>query len=291
MDLKDIKVFLKVFEYQNMSKAAKDLYLSTQSVSSTISKLEETFNVRLFERTPTGSIPTKESYLLKSNAQKIIDDFESLNRTFSGTKEHKKIVKIATTTGIFRYVTLQFINDFYESYPYIKLEITEQPDSAVDELCWNEAVDIAFNSAPINHLKFESFPFSSHKYCLVLHRSHPLANKALISYKDLEGYPLAIQRSFNYHINKLYQANFTPNIIFETTDISFLNEIAECNHAIGISIDYVAAPFLGKNSVIRYFEDDMCTWDSLIIIKKGKNLSPETKLFLEYTLDWKNKKQ
>lgn len=288
MDTRDLMVFLKVYEYSNMTKAAHELFMSTQGVSKIIIKLENHFQVQFFQRTATGLTPTEEAHIFKANAQKLLDDFWKVQQTFSGvlSVEHKKTLKIATTTGVFRYVTLKFVNDFHKKYPHINLEIIEQLDPTVNELLWNEVVDLAFNSAPINLFKFDADLFSSHKYCLLLHHSHPLAQKETIAYADLKDYPLAIIRSFHYHMNALYQANITPNIVYETMDINFLNEVAENNHAICISIDFVAISRLGSNTVIKFFEDEKCTWDSYLITKKNKTLNTETLLFKDFALSW-----
>lgn len=45
MEIKDLEIFMKVYEYQNMTKAAQELFLSPQSVGNTILKLENEFNV------------------------------------------------------------------------------------------------------------------------------------------------------------------------------------------------------------------------------------------------------
>lgn len=184
MEIKDLEIFMKVYEYQNMTKAAQELFLSPQSVSNTILKLENEFNVILFERTTSGSLPTQEAIMLRANAMKLLNDFETVMGTFSGIYEKKKIVKVASTTGVFRYLTLDFLNQFYEKYPFIRLDIIEQLDPTVDELLWNDVVDVAFNSAPINHVKFDAIPFSSHKYCCILHKSHPLSLKDKIVYSE-----------------------------------------------------------------------------------------------------------
>lgn len=286
MEIKDLEIIMKVYEYQNMTKTAQELFLSPQSVSNTILKLENEFNVILFERTTSGSLPTQEAIMLRANAMKLLNDFETVRGTFSGIYEKKKIVKVASTTGVFRYLTLDFLNQFYGKYPFIRLDIIEQLDPTVDELLWNDVVDVAFNSAPINHVKFDAIPFSSHKYCCILHKSHPLSLKDKIAYRDLKDEPLAIIGSFGYYLNKLEKENYTPNVVYKTIDITFLNEIAAANQGIGISIDYVARPFLGSNTVLRYFEDEDCTWDSMMITKKNKPIGVATQIFIDYALEY-----
>lgn len=89
MEIKDLEIFMKVYEYQNMTKAAQELFLSPQSVGNTILKLENEFNVILFERTTSGSLPTQEAIMLRANAMKLLNDFETVRGTFSGIYEKK----------------------------------------------------------------------------------------------------------------------------------------------------------------------------------------------------------
>lgn len=77
MEIKDLEIFMKIYEYQNMTKAAQELFLSPQSVSNTILKLENKFNVILFERTTSGSLPTQEAIMLRANAMKLLNDFDN----------------------------------------------------------------------------------------------------------------------------------------------------------------------------------------------------------------------
>lgn len=51
MNFKHLTYFLTVADTQNFSKAANKLYISQQSLSEVISKLEATYNVQLFNRT------------------------------------------------------------------------------------------------------------------------------------------------------------------------------------------------------------------------------------------------
>lgn len=93
MEIKDLEIFMKVYEYQNMTKAAQELFLSPQSVSNTILKLENEFNVILFERTTSGSLPTQEAIMLRANAMKLLNDFETVRGTFLVSTRKRKLSK------------------------------------------------------------------------------------------------------------------------------------------------------------------------------------------------------
>lgn len=288
MNTRDLQVFLDVYKYKNITKAASSLFLSAQSVSKTIRKLESEFGVNLFVKTTSGSIPTQEADMLHSHAQKLLNDYDDLKNLFSGSEQHRKIIHIASTTGVFRKLGLEFILEFYKRYPYLKLEVIERLDPEVDELCWNETADLCFNSLPFDHNRYNARFVLDDPYACILNKDHPLAKKDVIQYKDLDGYPLAIQRSFNFYLNRLMYENFTPNIIYETIDASFLDEIAEKNLAVSIGNRWYSENHLPDNCIIVPFSDHGCKWDCYLLTKRGKELSDAAQLFIDYTFEVKD---
>lgn len=287
MGIKDIEIFLAVYDYKSMSQAAKALFLTPQGVSNTIAKLEAEFNVTLFNRTIGGSQPTNDAILLKAHAQKLLDDFKRLPTLFSGTEINKKTIKVASIPGVFRYLTVDFITTFQKENPSYRLEIIEQHESIVDELCWNESVDIAINSCLVNHQKFDAYQLFDLNYCVIVNECSSLATKEQIAFTDLKDQPIAIIRCFDHYIASHYQQlNFTPNILVKTSDWDFLVDIADSNAGVSISIDYYADHHPRKYSVIRPFADNSYTYACHLLSKKNKPLSPEAVLFRDFTIRW-----
>ena len=53
--LSQYKIFYEVARCGNISRAAKELYISQPAISKAISKLEESLGIRLFNRIPAAS--------------------------------------------------------------------------------------------------------------------------------------------------------------------------------------------------------------------------------------------
>src|SRR6185312_9950783 len=58
LKLRDLHILLAVAQCRSMSRAADQLAISHPVVSKTISDLEKTLGLRLFDRTPQGTEPT-----------------------------------------------------------------------------------------------------------------------------------------------------------------------------------------------------------------------------------------
>ena len=59
MDTKDLRCFRQVYEDRSINQAAKQLFITPQGLSRIITKLEGELQAPLFERTPTGMVPTE----------------------------------------------------------------------------------------------------------------------------------------------------------------------------------------------------------------------------------------
>ena len=63
-NLSQYKIFYEVAKAGNISKAAKELYISQPAISKAISKLEESLGIKLFSRNSRGVQLTREGAIL-----------------------------------------------------------------------------------------------------------------------------------------------------------------------------------------------------------------------------------
>lgn len=72
MELKEIKYFLAIAEYNNMSLAAEKLFITQPALSHFLSKLESSLNVKLFKKKANNSLElTDAGRIYLESAQKI----------------------------------------------------------------------------------------------------------------------------------------------------------------------------------------------------------------------------
>ena len=96
--LSQYKIFYAVAKAGNISKAAKELFISQPAISKAVSKLEESLGVPLFTRNSRGVQLTVEGQVLFSHVSNAFDtlsrgenelrrikDFNSQNRVHAGT--------------------------------------------------------------------------------------------------------------------------------------------------------------------------------------------------------------
>lgn len=139
MTKKELDYFLKVYEYKSIKKAAENLFISSQGLSKTIKNLEAELGVQLFKRTAQGVEPTISAHNLKRRAKIIISEFESIKNDMLLEREvTTTTLRVLSSFGILKYLTLDFVTNFYERYPNIHLNIVEYPEDVNEWSCQYE---------------------------------------------------------------------------------------------------------------------------------------------------------
>ncbi|MGB5887944.1 MAG: LysR family transcriptional regulator [Acinetobacter venetianus] len=124
MNWDDIRYFNAVFQCQNISRAAKILHVSPQTVARKIIALESKLNSILFIRHPRGYQPTADAIVLATEVEKaesvlitLQNSFLNKSNKFSGT------VRIAAPELIATEILLPAFKPFLDEYPDLKIEL------------------------------------------------------------------------------------------------------------------------------------------------------------------------
>lgn len=158
-NLSQYRIFYEVARCGNISRAAKELYISQPAISKAISKLEENLNTRLFIRNSRGVQLTKEGTVL---FQHIHSAFESISR---GEKELKRIhdfhighLKIGVSNTLCKYVLLPYLKRFVEQYPHVNISIESQSTGHTLEMLDSKKIDLGLVAEPKNRKGLEFIP-------------------------------------------------------------------------------------------------------------------------------------
>ncbi|MCR3761417.1 LysR family transcriptional regulator [Clostridium felsineum] len=291
MNKRELNYFLKVYENKSIKRAAEALFISSQGLSKTIKNLEAELSVQLFKRTSHGVEPTIHAHNLNRRAKIIIEEFENIkNDMLLDKKVNTTVLRVLSTFNMLKYLTLDFIQDFYTQFPNIRLDIVEYPEEPIEIMLKDEQVEIAFLSSPIDTNNFEAKFCTTHKNCLIINKNNPLSKKNHITFEDLRNIPIAVNgrefKTYKTSVNLWLKNGVTPNVLLETSEETLIHEVAKRNLGIGISLDFLAHGDKNDHIVIRPVPDKSCTKDVYIVKKSGKKLSTEAKCFEKFTLEW-----
>ena len=167
MDFVLLKSFIAVAEEKSFSSAAKNLFISQQTLSKQIAKLEEDLGTTLFIRsrplalTPDGGhlLPiAKEILQLKQQFE------ESSSRSFSGSH----YIHLGIEHTIARAILPRVLPAFLREHPDTFLKLSEESPDVMQKSISYDGVDLVIGSLGSVPEKFEAIPLCRKDHLLVV---------------------------------------------------------------------------------------------------------------------------
>ena len=185
MDFVLLKSFIAVAEEKSFSSAAKNLFISQQTLSKQIAKLEEDLGTTLFIRsrplalTPDGGhlLPiAKEILQLKQQFE------ESSSRSFSGSH----YIHLGIEHTIARAILPRVLPSFLREHPDTFLKLSEESPDVMQKSISYDGVDLVIGSLGSVPEKFEAIPLCRKDHLLVVPKAlmAELAGERLSELRD-----------------------------------------------------------------------------------------------------------
>ena len=158
-NLSSYRIFYTVAHTGNISKAAKELYISQPAISKSIQKLEESVGCKLFSRSSRGVVLTDEGKLLYEHVSEAFETLtmgeEKLKRSIELGVGH---LKIGVSSTLCKYLLLPYLKEFIRQNPHISISISCQSTNDTLKLLEDNKIDIGLIGKPEN-LKNIHFDF------------------------------------------------------------------------------------------------------------------------------------
>ncbi|HCD46191.1 MAG TPA: LysR family transcriptional regulator [Lachnoclostridium sp.] len=257
-NLSQYKIFYEVAKAGNISKAAKELYISQPAISKSISKLEDSLEVALFTRNSRGVQLTDEGKLLYNHTKAA---FEELNR---GELELKRVkdfnighLRIGVSNTLCKYILLPYLKGFIEKYPHIKISIESQSTSHTITMLEQQRIDLGLIAEPTNRRPLLFQPVMDIHDIFVATKSY-LDNLYLREGPDADlfqtGNILLLDKNNmtrKYIDEYLNENQIVPNQLLEVTTMDILIEFAKIGLGIGCVIKEFVQEELDRGDLIQ----------------------------------------
>jgi DNA-binding transcriptional LysR family regulator len=193
MNLNQLKIFYMAAKHGSLSAAATALYITQPAVTKGIQRLQESYEIKLFNRFGKRMALTDAGAALYSIAESI---FELENQAEEGIRDFQQrkrgFLRIHTSESFGAYYLPFIVNRFLQINPKIRISVELLPTELVVEKTATLANDLGFISYPVPHKKLLMFEVLVDSYQIIVPAGHPLAKKSLIEPEDLEGQPLIV---------------------------------------------------------------------------------------------------
>lgn len=246
IDLNLYYIFYVVAKYQNITKAAEELYVSQPSVTQAIHSLEKQIGANLFVRTKKGVILTSEALVLYEFIQEGITyirngekKFQELMRLDNGT------LRIGASTTVTQHVLLSYLQEYQDKYPNISISITNHLTSDLIRLLHNGTVDLLILNLPMKNYKdLEIIPFIEVQDILTVGKKRRNLAKEKVKFTNLVDENFIFQKppsnTRNFLDQWLEKENIKITPKFEVVSFNLVRDMTK----IGMGIGYVTREFV-----------------------------------------------
>lgn len=251
------KVFYYVAKAGSVTLAGEKLSVSQPAVSQAIKQLERQLEVVLFHRGAKGLRLSKEGSLLYSYVEK---GYEQIESGVKKVQQMKKLeageIRIGASDMTLRFYLLPFLEEFHETYPDIKIIVTNAPTPETLAILEEGKIDFGIVSKPFDTTAGldigEVRPLED---IFVAGRRFISYKNKTLDFKSLENMPMiALEKNTStrrYMDNFLEQngVSIQPEIELATSDM--IVQFALRNLGIGCVVRDFAQPFIESGQLFE----------------------------------------
>lgn len=172
--LRQLEIFLGVYDQKSLSKAAAKLCVTTSAASQSLKELERILGTELFERKSNGLFPTDAASallplatLVVTKASEIEDIFAAREKGLTG----KLIIGANRACGI--YILSRRLPEFKRRYPTVDPTLLIEDNEIVEAGVLENRMDIGFISRPPVDSSLTFFPCFRDDFVLIASPKSP----------------------------------------------------------------------------------------------------------------------
>ena len=191
--LEQYRIFKAIADTGNISRTAKQLYLSQSAVSQSLQQLESALGVRLFSRTARGVTLTAEGSVLYDYAAQALSLLEAGEARIAQSRELLKgELSIGVSSTLTKYYLLPFLRDYHQQYPHIHVRILNGTSRRVLQLLSSGQVELAFATYTPDADSFSVFPCFDTHTVFVAAPDYPCDFDRVYTLQEISEFPLIL---------------------------------------------------------------------------------------------------
>lgn len=235
MNESQVRVVVVVADAGGFAAAAARLHMSQPGVSRAVRSLEAELGADLFRRHHGGVELTAFGERALVRCRAVLAEFEALRQERAGDSHGLRgRVRLGSMPSVSQTVLPALLTRVAHRWPRLLVTVVDGHD---DELLdWLQAgiVDIAVVAGTPTGLSLQ--PFVTDRLEAVLPASHPLAARATIRAKDLDGLPFILTRAGceRLILAALAERGVAPNVVHEVSEAGSI--LAMVRENLGVSV-------------------------------------------------------
>ena len=235
MKLTQLEYFCVAARYHNITKAARELFVTQPSISNAIKALEEEFGVNLFFRNNNKLTLTPEGEIFYKSAEELLAHADSVESEFHELRKKVTPIRIGIPPKLGTIYLPELYLSLNESFPNVDLRLFEFGSIKACNLVLEEKLDIAIVNAEQPSIdKCNSRIIDTEDLLFCVSPDHPLAGQKTLLLTMLADEPLILFNTDSVQVMTLTRqfkaVGVNPHIILNTSQITTLINMVKSGH-------------------------------------------------------------
>jgi DNA-binding transcriptional LysR family regulator len=259
-----IRSFLHAARHLSFSVAARKTYISQPAVSARIKRLEEYFDVELFERTPAGLRLTASGKVFFDYAQRLEQMVAEAERAVKDIAEGDDVhLYIGANRSATSFMLPELLGHFSQACPDVRIRTELQsPEQLLERLSYG-FLDAVIVEQAVDEERFHVIPLLKDEVVIICAPDHPLAGRGRITIDELCREPLVTnspmsgtRQMLRERLDLHDKSDGDLNIIMELQNIDLVKQMTARRHAIGLVSRLVMSQTQASENMVLLQIDD-----------------------------------
>lgn len=292
MEIRQLQYAVQLAEDRNFSRAAEKLHIAQPSLSQQIAKLEKELGVQLFRRDTSSVQLTNAGTIFVDKAQKVLDMLDQLQSEMDDIaqmRSGKLVIGSLPITG--SHVLPHVLPVYRARYPNIDIVLIEDTSTNLEMLTAKGQADVSLLSLPLQEKSLTYQSVINERIRLAVPPQHQLAQQpsGTIDIKALAAEPFIIlKRGQGFRqitIDLCERAGFTPNIVFESSNIETVQSLVATGMGVAFVPEMVSRATWSEFTPVYIDLADQPMRTLVVAYRQGRYVSKAAEAFIDILIN------
>ncbi len=247
--IRDLVWLLELAAVGHVTEAAAAIGTSQPTLSRALARLEDELGVRIFERLPTGLVPTADGTLVLEAARDQVARHDRLVSTLAHRRDPDTgLVRLAFLDSMATTLVPRLLQGFHAHAPGVKVVLSQEPTHHIHRDLERGAVELGLTMDRAEG--HEWLPVRRERLVVVVPPTHRLGGRRRIRLAELaEEELVTTPAGFAHHAlveGLLVEAGVSPRVSFESADLATIEGLV----AAGLGVAVVPEAFAGQSGTV-----------------------------------------
>lgn len=277
LNLGQIEAFRSVMRVGTVVGAARLMNITQPGVSRSIGLLEMRIGYKLFERQGRRLVPTPEAEAFYREIEPLYSSLDRLTELAQDIRfQRAGSLRIATLPALSQSLVPQAIANFLITRPKVSIFVESLPSRQIAERVSTKQLDIGIVELPLFRTAITIEPIEPVPFVAVIPERHALAQKDVISLKDLDRERMVLvarQSVVRHEIDgALSDLGVVPDVVLETPNSTIACDLVVVGAGITLVGKWTAQPYEGRGVVVKPIKEAFTSRYAMIFPESGPRL-------------------